>query len=269
MLCNTIKAQQEKNIILSIVTVVYNDQIRLKKTVNSLHKFIADIRFEYIVVDGGSVDGTLNFLKQDFLLNKIKLISGEDRGVYDAMNKGARLASGQSILFLNCGDQMLASPELVYSWLHPLILDNKYDIFCFSSHLVHGTYIRKLTPQISWPYRMPTSHQAMVFSTSYMQGHPYDIRYEIAADFDLYLKSYKARVFICQEVHPITAIEAVGIASENPVKAYKEYLCVAVVNLGGFVKFHALLFIGVKAFCVIVIKKVLPRRWVAVVRRKL
>ena len=269
MLCNKVETHQDKSIVLSIITVVHNDQRRLEATVNSLQKFFTDTRFEYIVIDGGSVDGTFNFLQKTFLSNKIKFISEPDSGIYDAMNKGVRLASGQSILFLNCGDRMLASPELVHSWLHPLVLDNKFDILCFSSHLVYGTDITTLIPKISWPYRMPTSHQAMVFSISYILDHPFDARYIIAGDFNLYLKSDNARVFIYPGAHPITAIEAVGIASENPVKAYKEYLCVAEANLAGFAKFRALLFIGTKAVCVIVLKKMLPRRWVAVMRRKL
>ncbi len=91
-------------ITFSIVTVVYNGQTVLEKTIQSVlaqtYPFI-----EYIIVDGGSKDDTLKIIhKYDARINK--WISEPDRGIYDAMNKGIKMATGDFILFLNAGDRL-------------------------------------------------------------------------------------------------------------------------------------------------------------------
>lgn len=90
----------------SIVTVTYNDAWNLSKTIQSVWSQNHDL-FEYIIVNGGCEDGTdeiVNFWKDRFLGN-IKYIKEKDGGVYDAMNKGAILASGRYICFMNAGDR--------------------------------------------------------------------------------------------------------------------------------------------------------------------
>lgn len=103
---------------LSIITVSYNNAVGLRKTIDSvLAQTCSD--FEYIVVDGASTDGSKEILEQlqhskdvgdtAFLLT---IISEPDTGIYNAMNKGIRLAKGDYVLFLNSGDY-LASPAIL------------------------------------------------------------------------------------------------------------------------------------------------------------
>ena len=80
---------------VSIITVCYNSAATIRRTIESvLHQTYTDI--EYIIVDGMSNDGTLEIINefQDIFENRIKLISEPDRGIYDAMNKGIRIATG-------------------------------------------------------------------------------------------------------------------------------------------------------------------------------
>lgn len=256
-----------QDVILSIVTVVRNDHRRLIATFRSLERFYEDDRFQHIVIDGNSTDETQQSLRENSFHTNFKYLSEPDSGIYDAMNKGCSLATGRFLLFLNCGDRMLASPEQVDSWLRSLAFENKADIVCFSSRVQHGTDTTTLIPQLARPYRMPTSHQAMVIAMDFMRTHPYDTRYKIAADFNLYLKADKARVIFHHEVEPLTIIEAAGIASENPIQSYREYLHVAAENLRGSLKWQALARIVFKATGVIFLKKILPSRWVATLRR--
>ena len=87
---------------LSIITINYNDEIGLKKTFDSV--FSQDNRdFEYIVIDGASTDGSKELITENS--DKINYwISEPDKGIYNAMNKGIKAASGKFLLFLNSGD---------------------------------------------------------------------------------------------------------------------------------------------------------------------
>lgn len=90
--------------ILSIITINYNDKVGLERTVNSVQEQTVQ-DFEYIIIDGGSNDGSKDFL------NRSKdyfdyFISEPDTGVYEAMNKGIKQANSEYLLFLNSGDTL-------------------------------------------------------------------------------------------------------------------------------------------------------------------
>lgn len=95
--------------LLSIITINYNDAIGLKKTIESVvDQSFND--FDFIVIDGGSNDGSLDIIKNN---NRIDhWVSDKDRGIYDAQNKGISKASGEYLLFLNSGDVLADSVVL-------------------------------------------------------------------------------------------------------------------------------------------------------------
>lgn len=101
---------------LSIITINYNNAVGLQRTIDSvLSQTYTD--FEYIVVDGASTDGSKEILEQlqhskdvGDIAFPLAIISEPDSGVYNAMNKGIRLAHGDYCLFLNSGDY-LATPD--------------------------------------------------------------------------------------------------------------------------------------------------------------
>lgn len=94
----------------TIVTVCFNDRDGLARTIESLRGL--DSRFEHIVVDGGSTDGSPEWLRHNPGLHSTTLVSEPDSGIYDAMNKGLQLARGGAIIFINAGDQLLAVDSL-------------------------------------------------------------------------------------------------------------------------------------------------------------
>lgn len=266
---NINQKQLSSNILLSIITVSRNDFRRLNLTLKSLTRFYDDHRFEHIVIDGNSTDKTQVLLEKYSHHENFKYLSESDCGIYDAMNKGTHLATGCYLLFLNCGDQILALPDQIHSWLDGLLTGNRADIICFSSLAIRDNKIIMLRPQLTWPYRMPTSHQAMVFSKEFIRHHFYDTRYMIAADFNLYLKADKKRVIFFNTIEAFTAIEAIGVASQNPLQSYKEYLHIVTHNLRGGIKYMALIRIGLRAITVILLKKTLPGKWALVFRRNM
>ncbi len=91
---------------LSVVTVAFRNYEGVVKTWRSLRNLARDpgLSFEWIVVDGGSEDGTREFLQKRHGEFNLRFISEKDRGIYDAMNKGIALAQGRYTLFLNSGD---------------------------------------------------------------------------------------------------------------------------------------------------------------------
>lgn len=97
-----IKKKKVKNILVTVITVVFNDKQHIENTIcsviNQTYKNI-----EYIIIDGGSTDGTMEIVKK-YKNSLDYIISEKDNGIYDAMNKGIKLASGKWINFLNSGD---------------------------------------------------------------------------------------------------------------------------------------------------------------------
>jgi glycosyltransferase involved in cell wall biosynthesis len=97
--------------LISIITVTFNDISGLKATTESLRRQRYS-HLEHIVIDGASTDDTPAFLKNYVAPYAINWISEEDDGIYDAMNKGAALADGELLLFLNSGD-VLPEPDIL------------------------------------------------------------------------------------------------------------------------------------------------------------
>lgn len=99
--------------IISIITVVFNASLVLEETVLSVLKQ-KDDAVEYIIIDGGSTDGTIDVIKkyQDRISD---WVSEPDTGIYDAMNKGILRANGKYICFINTGDLLFELPTVVVS----------------------------------------------------------------------------------------------------------------------------------------------------------
>jgi glycosyltransferase involved in cell wall biosynthesis len=94
--------------LLTIITINYNNAVGLRKTVESVATQTSK-EFEYIIVDGASTDGSVDFIQTFKLSNfqTLNYISEPDSGIYNAMNKGIRLAKGDYIHFLNSGDWLV------------------------------------------------------------------------------------------------------------------------------------------------------------------
>src|ERR1700755_616928 len=91
---------------LSVITIVYNNVRDIERTMLSvLNQTYPNI--EYIIVDGASNDGTLEVIKR-YETRITKLISEKDEGIYDAMNKGLAIATGDYVVFMNSGDELYA-----------------------------------------------------------------------------------------------------------------------------------------------------------------
>jgi glycosyltransferase involved in cell wall biosynthesis len=135
---------------LSIVTITYNAEKYLERTIQSVvNQSIQD--FEYIIIDGKSKDGTLRIAST--YKNRInQLISEPDRGLYDAMNKGLKLAKGDFVWFMNAGDEINDNQaiEKIYQ-----AISDKTDVLYGDTYFVNNDgNIQGLRSEIT-PHHLP------------------------------------------------------------------------------------------------------------------
>lgn len=177
---------------LSIITVVYNNVRDIERTMLSvLKQTYANI--EYIIIDGASTDGTLNII-QKYQDRITCLVSEQDKGIYDAMNKGLALATGDYVLFMNSGDELYdaTTVEAVFA------SSPDADIYYGETEMINkegkslGQRRHKAPEQFTWrsfKYGMSVSHQAIYIRRSLLK--PYDSRYQLSADIDWILHAAK------------------------------------------------------------------------------
>lgn len=164
----------------SIISVTRDNLGGLKATGESLEAQTFQ-GFEWIVIDGASRDGT-----QDYLATtKSKWISEPDTGIYDAMNKGIAIASGDYLLFLNAGDA-LAGPGTLKDVADGI----RDDDFIYGDSLEDG-HIRPARPPERALLGMFAHHQALFYRRAVIGDLRYDTAYRIAADYKFTLEFLK------------------------------------------------------------------------------
>lgn len=172
--------------LLSIVTVVLNDPEGLVRTGDSLLK--QTLRPEWIVVDGGSSKSTLDVLHN--FGSAVQWISEKDKGIYDAMNKGVSMCSGDYVVFLNAGDCFSDSEVLadISSFLStPQV--SVVDVLCCGANLIltDGRKVYrppKIVDEYIW-HGLPANHQATYYRRVMLGAQPYDLRFKICGDYFL------------------------------------------------------------------------------------
>ena len=126
----------DKKPLISIITINFNDKIGLQRTFDSV--FAQDYQdFEYIVIDGGSNDGSKELIENN--AQKISYwISEPDKGIYNAMNKGILKATGEYLLFLNSGDHLYSHTVLEENYTR---IEN-YDLIYFNLQMASEKIVK-------------------------------------------------------------------------------------------------------------------------------
>ena len=152
---------------LSVVTVVRNGADRIARTVESV--LAQDYpSIDYVVVDGASTDGTLEKLETGPWRGRIaRVLSEPDRGIYDAMNKGLQLATGEFVLFMNCGD-VFASATAVSAVMADVKSGGDQIVFARWARRVAGRADLICAPDLA---SGRFNHQAVVYSRSIHRWH--------------------------------------------------------------------------------------------------
>lgn len=209
---------------VTVVTAVLNDAGHIEQTILSVISQ-TDIEIEYIIVDGGSKDGTLELIGK--YKDKISLLISEpDRGVYDAMNKGIKYSTGDFVYFLNSGDVLL----------NPSILSKiKFEDVNVRNTIIYGNVVvaygniealEKPRPFFNSKMKFKgigICHQSMFFPGELIRNEKYDLSYNIAADYDLAYRLWrKGTVFLYKDITIAKYDWGKGISS-NPYKLLDVY----------------------------------------------
>lgn len=194
---------------LSVITVTKNNLEGLRRTITSINRD-TPIEVEHIVVDGASGDGTREFLEA-LRESEFSWISEPDSGIYDAMNKGVRKATGEFILFLNAGDRFVEG-ALAELWRSE-IQWHAYDVV-YGDVIDRSTGVLLKAREPAYLSRgMPFCHQAALVRATWSRRLPFDTRFRVVADFDFFLRAHSYGAKFLQTKACIAEFEGGGLSS--------------------------------------------------------
>ena len=211
-----------KNPLVSIITVCFNSALTIKDTIESvLNQTYQNI--EYILIDGNSIDDTVLIIEsfqEQFQQQKIhyKWISEPDEGIYDAFNKGLKLAKGNWISFLGSDDTYIKNAIELYIENIP---NNKVDLL-YSDIIINNR--KRKTSSWSWKKfrrNMTINHIGALHNKEYFKKYGmFNTSYQIAGDYELLLRTKEN--LKTYKLDKVTAIMAEGGISNSDIK--KVYL---------------------------------------------
>lgn len=209
---------------VSIITVVFNNRDNLEKTIGAIRnqKYT---NIELIIIDGGSTDGTLEIIEK----NKTAVsyfVSEKDNGIYDAMNKGLRAATGEYVWFMNSGD--IPSDEDILNKVFSKEKDG--DVYYGDTEMVdeegksYGNRTLKTPPkELNWKKMingMVVSHQSMIVRRA-ICGE-YDMDYRFVADIDWAINLLKKSDNIINTHLTLSKFLIGGYSRKYTIKSLKE-----------------------------------------------
>lgn len=224
----------------SIITITYNASHWIEQTIlNVLSQSYPNI--EYIVIDGGSTDGTVDIIKQ-YESGIAYWVSEPDQGIYDAMNKGIQKATGDYVWFINAGDSLFTSD--IVQRVAALAQKRKRlpDILYGETNIVdedgESLGLRRLRAprKLSWKsFRMGmlVCHQSFVLKRSL--APLYDLQYRYSADFDWCIRGMKQAKSICNTNLTLANFLDGGISTTQRKASLRERYAIMCKYYGTFV----------------------------------
>lgn len=177
---------------------------------------------EWVVVDGGSTDDTLAEIDASIFLIDT-LVTESDNGIYDAMNKGWRAASGDFLWYINAGDELFPNSierlkEVVGSWATNRIYCGQWMI-----KFTNGRETLKEPKPSELNFRMAVSHQATLHPRQAILGTSmYDTGFRLAADYDFFLRARLGGVPFENFDFPLIIYQKGGRTDQSPIQSRRE-----------------------------------------------
>jgi len=222
--------------LFSIITVTYNASRWLERTILSVMSQSYP-HIEYIIIDGNSTDGTLDLIKK-YQASIDRLTIEPDRGLYDAMNKGLKLASGDYVWFINAGDTLYSETtvqEIVNTMGCGRLPDIVYGETAITDSEGSPLDMRRLkAPEnLSWKsFRMGmlVCHQSFIVKRTIAES--YDLQYRFAADYDWCIRCLKKADTIFNTRLILSQFMEAGLSAVNRKEALKERYRIMCMNYG-------------------------------------
>lgn len=209
---------------ITVITAVYNNQETLEQTIKSVLGQ-KNVNLEYIIIDGASTDGTLDIIKK--YDGKIRWISEPDKGIYDALNKGIKLATGNYIQIIG-SDDSLCSDDVLSKVSTYLDSHKDVDILCTRRIQIDEiTHLEEIQfdnhKSINENILFWTPHTGMFVISDLMKKELFNLRFKIGADYYFILKSfYKMKCKFDYLNLAVAYFSCGGISNTQKEKADKE-----------------------------------------------
>lgn len=192
--------------IVTIITVCRNHAQELERTIRSVESQTWQEK-EYLVIDGASTDDTLDVIKAHEA-SITRWVSEPDQGIYDAMNKGVKMAQGEWVIFMNAGDTFAGDDTLQRVFGSPQDADVIY------GDVIKGELVKKAEAPRN-AHRMFYCHQSAFVRTSCLREFPFDIRHKMSADFKQVKQLYLNRKRFRQLDFPVANFDTQGVSNKN------------------------------------------------------
>ena len=253
--------------------MVLNDRRRLCSTLESLESQ-SSCDFEWVVVDGGSSDGSRDLIEDTQSVFESKSVGltnifEVDNGLYDAMNKGVRAAQGQYVMLLNAGDTLSGPNALAHAITSVKTTGNPKMVFFGAVAHYPGELRVSLPAKACWPavrHSLPASHQATWIDRQTHREVLYDLRYRVSADY--FVVASIAASGVSTKSYSLTLVDLdkseVSVSYRNPFTHLKDCVRIqrSVLQLNiGYVAFSFLNRASKKVFWIIAANSRL--RWIA------
>ena len=203
---------------VTVITVCRNNKDALQLTMHNVST-LQYPHLEYIVIDGKSTDGTLEQLeKYQGLLNK--WVSEPDNGIYDAMNKGTEMATGEWVIFMNAGDTFADTDVL-----SRIFGESRQDVDVIYGDVIKGDSIKVAEPPHN-AHRMYFCHQSALVRRKLLLQYPFDTNHRMSADFKqmktLFLKGYRFQ----QLSFPVARFDLSGVSNTSRSQGLRDNIAV-------------------------------------------
>lgn len=233
------------NIKFSVIVVCLNPGDKLNQTLNSIIRQSYE-NLEIVVKDGGSTDGSVQNMWED---ERICLYTEKDTGIFHAMNQAVSHATGDFIIFMNCGDVFHHDTVLAEAAERIEQEKNKKNLVLYGDTFGHKNHVLIASPPVIdgfTCYRNIPCHQSCFYSAALCKKKPYDLQYRIRANYDHFLWCYyKAKSKMVYLDMPVSSYEGGGYseskANRKRDKVEHRQITQAYMSSGELFKYRAIL----------------------------
>ncbi|MBI9060861.1 MAG: glycosyltransferase [Marinilabiliaceae bacterium] len=232
------------NVKISIITATYNCASTLRDTIESISNQTAREHIEYIIIDGSSDDGTVQIIKDNS--NQIDhWISEADNGIYDALNKGLQMATGDWIGFLHA-DDIFASDQTIEKIIETAEEKEINAIYGNLQYVQQHPPHKVIRQWISQPFQpkllkrgwMPPHPTVYITRNHYKTIGLFNVNYQISADYDLMLKLFSHPQTKSMHINEVLIKMKIGGASNRSIgniilKSKEDFLALKRNKVGG------------------------------------